>query len=170
MLTMNRDRNTPMPSCITPVRVEKPIGRRTQFTAALLDAPNWWIDDVAIDVVGLTPQGEPLLAFPEKLTIPSEIWVTDRVFAVDDWIFFGWSLCLEENSDRLAAWLDGWYETSDETSLILSAMVEELNFRTEHSGEEVSTRGSMVFLIDPKPDVHTPKIYGGYVQELFDFE
>jgi hypothetical protein len=49
-------------------------------------------------------------------------------------------------------------------------MLEELHFQTEHSGEEVGTRGAMVFSIDPKPDVHIPRINGGYEQELFDFE
>ena len=159
-----------MPSGLTPVRIEGPMGRRTQFPAALLDAPNWWTDDAGIDVVGLTPQGEPLVIFPEKLTIPSEIWVTNRGFAVDDWIFFGWSLWVDGNSDRLNAWLDVWDEESEETCQILAAMVEELNFRTDHSGEEVGTREARGFLIVPKPDVHTPKTNDGYDQELFDFD
>lgn len=167
---MNRDRNSPMPSGFTPVRVEEPIGRGTPFTAALLDAPNWWIDDAGIDVVGLTPQGEPLLIFPEKLTIPSEIWVTSRGFAVDDWIFFGWSLWLDGNSDRLDAWMDVWNEESDYTNQLLASLIEELNLRTDHSGEEGGTRGARVFLIAPKPDVHIPMINGGYVQDLFDFD
>jgi hypothetical protein len=115
---MNRDRNSPMPSGFTPVRVEGPIGRRTQLTAALLGASNWWTDDAGIDVVSLTPQGEPLVIFPEKLTIPSEIWVTNRGFAVDGWIFFGWSLWVDVNSDRLDAWLDVWNEASDGESLL----------------------------------------------------
>jgi len=146
------------------------MGRMNQFPAALLDAPNWWTDDAGIDVVGFTPQGEPLLIFPEKLTIPSEIWVTNRGFAVDDWIFFGWSLWLDRNSDRLDAWMQVWNEASDETNQLLGSLIEELNLRTDPSGEEGGTRGARVFLIAPKPDVHFPKINGGYEQELFDFD
>jgi len=164
------DRNSPLPSGFTPVRVEEPIGRGTQFTAALLATPNWWTDDAGIDVVGLTPQGEPLLIFPEKLTIPSEIWVTNRGFAVDDWIFFGWSLWVDGNSDRLDAWLDVWNEASDETNQLLASLIEELNLRTDHSGEERVSREARVFLINPKPDVHIPRINGGCEQELFDFD
>ncbi len=159
-----------MPSGRIPVQVEEPIGRRTQLTAALLATPNWWTDDAGIDVVGLTPQGEPLLIFPEKLTIPSEIWVTNRGFAVDDWIFFGRSLWVDVNSDRLDAWLDVWNEESDDTNQLLASLIEELNLRTDHSEEEGGTRGARVFLINPKPDVQIPRINGGYEQELFNFD
>jgi len=160
----------PMPSGLTPVRAEGPTGRKTQIPAALLNAHNWWTDDAGIDVVGLTPQGDPLLTFPEKLTIPSEIWVTNRGLAVDDWMFFGWSLWVDGNSDRLNAWLDVWDEESEETCQVLAAMVEELKFRTDHSGEEAGTREARVFLIAPKPDVHIPKTNDGYEQELLDFD
>ena len=137
---------------------------------AQLAASTWWADGTGIDAVGFTPQGEPLLAYPEKLTIPGEVWVTERGFAVDDWIFFGWTLSLDENVDTFNAWLEDWAEKDDDTSRILSAIVDELNFRAAQAGDEAGTRGARVFLIDPKPDVHIPKTDGGYEQELFDFD
>jgi hypothetical protein len=141
-----------------------------QFPTAQHAASDWWGDGARIDAIGFTPQGEPLLAYPEKLTIPCKVWVTERGFAVDDWIFFGWSLSLDDNAERLNAWMDEWAEKSDDASRIVNEMVEELNIRTGQAGHEAGTRGARVFLIDPRPDVHIPKADGGYEQELFDFD